>query len=110
MIWLLALSLLLGVWALVVGTWGIYMIRRLPERIVSELDTKIIEEVIEPVNRDGDPFSRPAHRDRATLEYYSYPPIRPGDATAPLGTHATREEHVLRRGVPGWLGRHVHGV
>lgn len=88
-------TLVCSIIAVLVSSWCAWMVWRLADRVVSKLDTHILEVVEEPMPgpRDGDRFSLPAR------------PMPPSI----VPTHAERAERTLRRGVPGWPG-HVHGA
>jgi hypothetical protein len=96
------MALLAAILACIAATWSAYMIQKLPDRLMSKLDSHIIEVVDEPVTRDGDHWSTPASPSGEMVTRHSLP----SDGL----THAQREERVLRRGVPGWPGARVHGA
>lgn len=104
---LIAVALVMASLSLILASWAVFMLRRLPDAVVSKLDGQILEvaDAYEPQPRDGDRFSRPA-----PLPWVSNPPmshhLMPPDGM----THAQREEHTLRKGVPGWHGLRVRDV
>lgn len=101
--WVLVVGVVMAGVAMILAGYAVLMVRHLPGEILSQLDTKIIEEIVEEL---------PHTRFPAGPESPAYRPTEGQTRILPPDglTHAQREEATLRRGVPGWHGPRVHDV